>query len=387
MSILLFNILYITQTCAIYPLRPILVCDIIKRIMQKNLEATLARLVSFPSVPADTKSCRDIIEYIQQELAPLGLHITADLDRKNPWLIATTKKTMQPATLLAAHVDVVPGAVELFTLERHDEKLVGRGAYDMKFAAACYIEFAKAHKDALASLDIGFMFTTDEEIGGASVVDILTLGWKPGRVLIPDGGDNWHIEERAKGFYGIEVTLNGKTAHGSRPWEGTNAIHALLGIINQLRAEFPDKNPGDATFAVTRISGGTAVNQIPDQATMHLDFRSFDGAELVRFLASLESHLKPHDATYVIPQSGAPVAFDKKSPAVQDFIDAIHLVTGNGALYSDSYGGTDARYFAQIGITTIVAEPHGGGRHAPDEWVLATDLEKFYKLLVTWLIK
>lgn len=355
--------------------------------MQKNLESTLARLVSFPSVSNNPDACRDIITYIQDELTPLGLHITIDLDRQNPWLIATTKKTLTPATMLAAHVDVVPAPDQLFDLHRDGDKLIGRGVYDMKFAAACYIEFAKAHIDTLASQDIGFMFTTDEEIGGASIVDILAAGWLPGRVLIPDGGDNWHIEERAKGFYGIEVTLHGKTAHGSRPWEGKNAIHHLNEIITMLRADFPDRQPSNATFAVTRISGGTAVNQIPDQATMHIDFRSFDGAELVRFLTILEKRITPLGGTYVILQSGASVVFDKTAPIVQDFITAMQHVTGNDALYSDSYGGTDARYFAQVGIPTIVAEPNGGGRHAPNEWLRADDLEKYYQLLVAWLIK
>ena len=358
-----------------------------KTYMQKNLEATLAQLVSFPSVPSDTQVCKDIIMYVQKELEPLGLYITTDLERANPWLIATTRDTQRPHTLLAAHLDVVPAPRELFTLTQDGDKLVGRGAYDMKFAAACYIEFVKSHKDILPTLDLGIMFTTDEEIGGSSVIDILSLGWKPGRVLIPDGGDNWHIEERAKGFYGIEVTINGKTAHGSRPWEGTNAIHNLNDVINRLRADFPDKTPGEATLAVTRVSGGTAVNQIPDQATMHLDFRSFDGAELVRFLTTLEAHIKPFGGTSIILQSGAPVAFDKTSPVVQDFIAAIQQTTGNDAVYSDSYGGTDARHFAQVGIPTIVAEPNGGGRHAPDEWIRAVDLVKYHQLLTAWLIK
>lgn len=257
----------------------------------------------------------------------------------------------------------------------------------MKFAAACYIELAKRHTATLRDHNIGFLFTTDEEIGGSSIVDILALGWKPDRVLIPDGGDNWHIEERAKGFYGIEVSFSGKTAHGSRPWEGENAIHTLLDMAHILRLEFPDKTPADATFAVTRLAGGTAVNQIADQAAMHLDFRSFDGAELVRFLTRVEALAKSHGAVVKILQSGAPVSFDKTSPDVQDFIEAMRSVLDGQVYYSDSYGGTDARHFAQVGIPTIVAEPNGGGRHAPDEWVQADDLKKFYTLVEHWIIK
>lgn len=355
--------------------------------MQQNLELTLTKLIAFPSVPSNPKACREIIEFIRSELEPLGLYITIDLDRNNPWLIATTQSTKQPDTLLAAHVDVVPAPDTLFTLRHEKNRLIGRGVYDMKFAAACYIEFAKQHKDALKNRNIGFLFTTDEEIGGASIVDILTLGWKPRRVLIPDGGDNWHIEERAKGFYGIEVSFSGKTAHGSRPWEGNNAIHTLLDMTHVLRLEFPDKTPGDATLVITRLSGGTAVNQIADQAAMHLDFRSFDGAELVRFLARVESLAKSNNATVKVLQSGAPVSFDKTSPIVQDFIEAMRTTLDGQVYYSDSYGGTDARHFAQVEIPTIVAEPNGGGRHSPDEWVQADDLERFYRLLERWLIK
>jgi acetylornithine deacetylase/succinyl-diaminopimelate desuccinylase-like protein len=62
-----------------------------------------------------------------------------------------------------------------------------------------------------------------------------------------------------------------------------------------------------------------------------------------------------------------------------DFVDSIEYVS--------SYGGSDARFFAQRDIPTIIIEPHGDGRHAPDEWIEADDLEKYYRLMERWLIQ
>ena len=355
--------------------------------MQQQIETTLGRLIAIPSTPNNPTACREAIEYVRSELELLGLHIVSDMDAKNPWLIATTIQTKTPSTLLAAHLDVVPGTPDVFTMHKKDGKLYGRGTYDMKFAAACYIEFAKAHADILPSLDIGFLFTTDEEIGGASVLHILEQGWRPGRVFIPDGGENWKIEKRAKGFYGMQLTATGRTAHGSRPWEGDNAVQTLMDILTTLRQEYPDKDKTDATFAVTGFSGGEAVNQIPSDATALLDFRSFDADELAAFYARITSMAAERGVIITIPQSGAPVAFDETSPVVQDFLETLRTIRGADPEYADSFGGTDARHFAKFGIPTIITEPRGGGRHAPDEWIMAEDLTPYYQLITQWLVK
>lgn len=355
--------------------------------MQEKIEATLKKLVAIPSVSNDPAACREVIEFVRSEFEPLGLHIASDMDAKNPWLIATTQPTKTPTTLLAAHLDVVPGTPDVFMMRKEDGKLYGRGTYDMKFAAACYIEFAKAHADILPTLDIGFLFTTDEEIGGASVLRILDDGWRAGRVFIPDGGENWKIEKRAKGFYGIQLTATGRTAHGSRPWEGDNAVQTLMNILTTLRQEYPEKDKTDATLAITGFSGGTAVNQIPSDATALLDFRSFDADELTTFYARITGLAAERGVIITVPQSGAPVAFDETSPAVQDFLQALRDIRGTDPEYADSFGGTDARHFAKFGIPTIITEPRGGNRHAPDEWIMAEDLEPYYQLIARWLCK
>ena len=355
--------------------------------MQQNLEATLAKLVSIPSVSTDSAACHEIIDYVRNELEPLGLYVTSHTDQSNPWFIATTKNTKRPDVLLASHLDIVPGPSTLFSLKKTDGKLLGRGVYDMKFAAACYIEFAKAHADVLHTLNIGFLFTTDEEIGGdTSVPALLDAGYRPRRVFLPDGGDLWHLERRAKGFFGMKLTAQGLAAHGSRPWEGENAIHTLMDIAQILRTEYPQKEPTDATLAFTAIHGGETINQISDHATMTLDFRTFDKQELADFKTRVTELSNAQNVSFEIVQQGSPVLFDDTLPEVQDFITALRSIIGEEIIYDDSFGGSDARYFASYNIPTIIIEPEGGGRHAPDEWIKAADLVKYCELLERWLI-
>ncbi len=349
-----------------------------------SLESTLADLVAIPSV-TNHVACRDAIEYVQKRLSAHGLHIIGDLDSHHPWMMATTKNTKEPDILLAAHLDVVPGAPEVFALRRQDDKLVGRGVYDMKFAAACYLEFIDNHANDLHDLNLGLLFTTDEEIGGDSMVEIIKSGIRPNVVFIPDGGDDWFIERRAKGFFGIKLEAHGKTAHGSRPWEGDNAIDRILDVCAQLRSEFPNTTHDSMTLSVNGVNGGHAVNQVADHATALVDVRSFDAEQLAKFDRRIHEIATASRVEVAFTQTGSPVIFDKDNPAVQKFLAAYKSILKTEPKYKDSFGGTDARHFAPYGIPCILLEPNGGGRHAPDEWIDYDSLETYYRLLETWL--
>lgn len=356
--------------------------------MQTRLETTLARLIAIPSVTSNTAACFEIIKFVREELAPLGLHVVeSESGAAHPWFFATTRSTLTPDILLAAHLDVVPGPDAAFTLRKADGKLYGRGVYDMKLAAACYIEFLKDHAHELGQLDIGVLFTTDEEIGGDSMNEILATGLRPGVVFIPDGGGDWQIEARAKGFFGMELRANGKAAHGSRPWEGDNALHRIMDMTQILRNEYPFEGPSGTTVAITGVTGGAAVNQIADSASALLDVRSFDAVALKNFELRAFELAAAYNVTISINQSGKPVIFDKNHPSVTPFLRALQKARNEPARYIDSYGGSDARYFAIYDIPCIIMEPYGGGRHAEDEWLLASDLGEYYRLIETWLLE
>src|SRR6266496_921215 len=354
--------------------------------MQTGLETILSQLVSIPSVSNNSAACHEIIEFVRNDIQPLNLFVTSDTDRENPWLIATTQDTKEPDIMLVAHLDVVPAETEAFTVVNQDGKLYGRGVYDMKLAVACYLTLFKRHIDELRSLNVGLMFTTDEEVNSASVPPIFEAGWRPKLAFIPDGGDNWHVEECAKGLYGIEIIARGQTAHGSRPWEGDNALHRLMDVLTILRERFPHQHPDSSTLAVNHITGGNAINQIADYAAAKVDFRSFSKEDIRLFRGEVARLSAEHGLEVTMMQEGDPLLFDKTSPQVQGFLHALEATTGKAPEYTKSFGASDARYFAQYDIPCIVIEPYGGGRHSQGEWLLASDLERYYRLIQTWIL-
>lgn len=355
--------------------------------MQTNLEATLAKLVSIPSVFNNPTACHEVLEYAHSELAPLGLFFVDSTDTPQPWFYATTKQTKHPDILLTAHLDVVPAGPELFIMQKRGDKLYGRGVYDMKLAAACYIELFKAYADELRNLNVGILFTTDEEDQGKSMLDVLATGLRPKAVFLPDGGDNWHVEKRAKGIQCIELTARGKSAHGSRPWEGENALHSLIDVVQILRSKYPSRLPSDPTLSVNQLQAGEAANQVPDYASVTIDFRSFSGDDLKNYRLLITELAKKHNLELTVRTTGSPLLFDTEAPSVQSFLAALRSFTGNDEVaYCESYGASDARYFAEHDIPCIIIEPHGGSRHADGEWLEAADLYKYYTLIKQWLL-
>ena len=136
--------------------------------------------------------------------------------------------------------------------------MYGRGTFDMKFAAACYLKLIDELQDELESYDFGVMFTSDEEIANGSVEDMLEQGFYSGTevCVLPDAGNDWEIEASCNGVWFMELTGNGHTAHGSRPWEGDNAIDRLIEGLAQIRHLFGvSKEPGESSLNVGQIEG------------------------------------------------------------------------------------------------------------------------------------
>ena len=356
--------------------------------MQENLETTLASLVAMPSVTRDSFACRTIVDFVHEELKAYDLFIQPHLDTQNPWLIATTQNTKTPDILFYAHLDVVPGPSHLFNMQKKDGRLLGRGVFDMKLAAACYLEFLNNHAESLSHLNIGFLFTTDEETNSNCMNDLIATGLRPKVVFMPDGGGDWTIEKRAKGFHAAELMTTGKMAHGSRPWEGASALHTLLDAIKPLREKYILKEKHDPTLMINGIQSGHAINQIPDYAIAQLDFRCFNHEEMQEYVDILNNAVKRYDnLTLNVRNMGHAIEFNKSSPYVQSFLHTFEQDRGEPPVFKDSYGASDARFFMSVDVPCIIIEPHGGGRHSDDEWLMADDLVQFYQLIEHWIMR
>jgi succinyl-diaminopimelate desuccinylase len=131
-----------------------------------------------------------------------------------------------------------------------------------------------------------------EETGCEGAVALAAAGGMLGRagaVLVAEPTTN-HPCVAHKGVVWLEAVAEGRTAHGSMPHLGDNAVYKLARAITRLEAEgarfgVPAHDLlGKPTLNVGTVSGGLNINSVPDRASAGLDVRTVPGlsAEAVR---------------------------------------------------------------------------------------------------------
>jgi succinyl-diaminopimelate desuccinylase len=288
-------------------------------------------------------------------------------------------------------VDVVPGSENLFHPVIKDGKMYARGAYDMKMAVACYLLLMHELKDQIADLDIGIMLTTDEEIGGMNGVKrLMDEGYTSKIALLPDGGFDWKFEEAAKGAIQVKVVSKGKSAHGSRPWLGDNAIYKLMLVLMDVNAHFEKEKAkyGDyfPTMNIGVFEGGKSANQVPDYAEAKLDIRFPPPLTSERIFASLQEIISQYqNVTLEKLIAAVPHQEDLSGEPFILFKDLAMKLYGIEVGKVHSHGASDARFFTEKNIPVIVIAPTGGEIHSDDEWIDLADLARFYEVMKAWV--
>jgi succinyl-diaminopimelate desuccinylase len=353
------------------------------------MDKVLQELIAIPSVAGDLTQADRVITYCAEYLTQRHMHVMRYTKEGHPSLMATTRPTKRPKVLLAAHLDVMAAPTEMFTLRLENGIYHGRGAWDMKFAAALYLQLVDDLTHQLANYDFGIMLTTDEETYGEYGTGFLVeeQGYRPSVAILPDAIEPGHIQVGAKGCVFLDISVSGVSAHGSRPWEGDSASLKLVAILQQVAELFKDGQQMDTpTLNIGMIHSGTMFNQIPDSALATLDLRFPD-------MAAFQPQL---DAIYAIcTQAGAtckpvgetrrPVKTDLHHPLVATFLRHFTQQTGRSLRPYTTAGTSDARYFTNHNIPFISASPKGGGYHADNEWLDAADYQQFKLVLRAYL--
>ncbi|MEL7089523.1 MAG: M20/M25/M40 family metallo-hydrolase, partial [Planctomycetota bacterium] len=252
----------------------------------------LARLVAAPTVVGTPNA--DLIDMIRSYLADHGVSGSViegpDPGRCN--LFATIGPVDRPGYILSGHVDVVPAEEpdwlgDPFVLRQDGERLIGRGAVDMKgFVAAVLAAVPQiAAMDLATPLHIALSY--DEEAGCRGVPHL--IGDLPRLCKPPLGcfvGEPTGMTPvlRHKGKATLEVTAKGISGHSARPDLARNAIHALVAVLdtavdcaNRLiehGRRHPAFTPPHSTVQVGVVEGGTAVNIVPEAARTLIEARA-----------------------------------------------------------------------------------------------------------------
>lgn len=360
----------------------------------------LQKLVSFPSVVGQPNG--DIVDWIADYARSHGAHVTTALgpegDRSN--LFATIGPRDVPGVILSGHLDVVPAgeaewSSDPFSLRADGDTLFGRGTSDMKGFLACALaalpEFAKMP----LKRPIYLAFSYDEEAGCKGVPHLIKL--IPTLCALPDmcivGEPSGLRAIRAhKGKAAARITVRGRSGHSSRPDLGLNAIHAMSEILTSAvnAADALTHGPFDLNFEppysslqVGKISGGQAVNIIPDLCIADIEARAISGVSPAGLLQPLR------DATEVLRTKGFNVSVETLSeyPALSLSADApltslLRKLTGIEPLAAVSYG-TEAGLYQAAGIDSIICGPGDIGRaHKANEFITRDELTACHRMLV-----
>jgi succinyl-diaminopimelate desuccinylase len=323
-------------------------------------------------------------------------------DRNRANITVHLKSAGQRAGLLfACHLDVVgPGETAwehpAFMAFESNGKIYGRGAVDMKGGTAAAVTAIRQIVDSGIELkgDIIFAAVAGEETDSAGAKRFISdkdwLGELVG-VVIPEPTD-FQVVTAHRGMLWLEVTTKGKAAHSSAPQLGVNAINSMRLILNELenykiKAESHERL-GDCSMSINTITGGKAMNVVPDKCSVGIDFRTLPEQDHQGIIADLEeicSRLKvdneQFEASISVLRQVQPMETDCSSDFIRDFCSIVGAEKTVAVGYT-----TDGPYFALISSPVVIfgpGKPHLC--HKPDEYIDITDLEKgveYYKNII-----
>ncbi|RMF85820.1 MAG: M20 family peptidase [Nitrospinota bacterium] len=356
-----------------------------------ELHELLAQLIRFPSTadqPDQILACLHYIrDYFRRE-AP-ALYLAEYSPAGKPSLVAANVPERQFQVMLAVHIDVVPAPPPLFQPRIVEGRLYGRGANDMKFAAALYMVLLKQLVQEQFPLPVGAIFTSDEETGGELGTGYLLEreGYRCAVCILPDAGDNWEIEIAAKGVLHLKLTAHGRAAHGSRPWLGDNALDRLIDVYQRLRAHYPEVSAADpwhTTLNLGKLVGGEATNQVPDRAEMYLDFRFTEETDAQAILDQV--HLICGEGVEVqVQTAGEFFAVEPTDPYLQRWKQVAETILGRPIPFTRSFGASDARFFTPYQIPVLLMKPPCAGLHSTEEWIDLEGMSLYYRILEQFL--
>src|ERR1700750_4389 len=130
-----------------------------------------------------------------------------------------------PCVVFHGHLDVVPAHSEQFQPRVEGDRLIGRGAYDMKGGLAgmmCALKDLERQTRVRVRL-VCVPDEESEEIEERSTEAFVSRGLG-GNFALTGEPTNLHIGVEAKGVLAILIGVHGRAAHSSTPWLGDNAV-------------------------------------------------------------------------------------------------------------------------------------------------------------------
>lgn len=366
-----------------------------KSVMDREIAIPfLQRLIAVDTCnpPGNEHRLSLVLQDFLQELGMTSRIGSLEEGRSNLELVL--KGSGRKRLMFCGHLDTVSpwtstaGAYDPHGAVIDGNRMYGRGASDMKSGlAAMLLAAASLHQEGIQlDGDLIFLATAGEEVdscGARMYAEHHSLHDLDGLVIGEPTSSKVAVGH--KGALWLRISLFGRSAHGSMPHLGLNAVEGMTEIIallhrHSLEWKATDPVLGTSSLSVNRIEGGIQTNVIPDRCTIDVDIRTVPPLDHAQLLAEIE--VKLQDIQQLHPEYRYQVesVLDRSSvytdPA-QLLIRTALDISGEAAeqVQGVSYY-TDGSVLHDHGRLPILIYGPGDQSlaHQPDEWV---DIEAY----------
>src|SRR4051794_39134200 len=344
-----------------------------------------------------------IVAHLAERLGSRGFDVDVVTAARRPSLFARfTGSGHGRKVLLNGHLDTVgvTGMSEPFAGSVDGDRLLGRGACDMKGGVASMVAAAEAVAARGVAGDVLLALVADEEhasLGTDAVLKHLN-GRLPDACIVgePTGLD---LAVAHRGYALVEVALSGRAAHSSQPELGVNAVAHLGRLLTAVEARNTELLKGRAhplvgtgTLQATTVSGGSSAFVLAETAHALVERRTLPGEraglaldEVERILTALREADPSVHAVAVLGLAREAWEHDPSSPAggrlTRELTEALERHGRTPSAVGAPYW-MESALWEGAGVPTVVCGPGGGGLHAADEWVDLEQVRLYASVLV-----
>jgi len=353
---------------------------------RRYLSGTFAELCRIESPSGSERRCG---ERVIAELRALGIETFEDdaaaltgsdcgnLLARLPAAAGTGIET-GPAVVFCAHLDTVSPQAPVEPVlsdgvwENANEGILGA---DNKAAVVVLLALARALHAAGSPVDLELLFTVGEErsLAGASVFDVGRLRSRVGFVFDHPSAIG-EVIERSPSHFRLEAHFRGVSAHaGIRPEDGRSAIVAASRAIAALPVGRVDDQ---TTINIASVSGGGAINVVPDSCSFIGEVRSLDQSRAEQLVGEVVERI--HDAANLQDcDVDVDVSVQQTFPGYRQPAGGRAIATAEAALRQcgreprriASGGGSDANALIAAGLDCVNLANGTRRAHEPGESV------------------
>ena len=352
----------------------------------------LKSIVNFDCGSFTPKGVMRVATFIKEKFEPLGFTFEM-IDVGSEVANLLVGKNCDETTfdlLISGHMDTVfpEGTSEKLPLRTEGNRIYGAGVQDMKCGIVNTLHtFRLLGRENLSKLKIGLVFSPDEEISSRfSKAEIMKFAKGSKLALVVEASPDFQkLTKARKSIARYNIAIKGKSAHSSRPQEGSSAIKALGEVITKLYT-LQDLDKG-ITVNVGTVKGGMGANTVASDAELsfemrHLSLEDFQHSQIAYDAIIGANYEKDISVVSTLVSFKPPMEVVGDSQKYQDLIASCMRELGYEAEYVIGAGGSDGNYIASVGVPVIDAIGGvGKGAHSQSEYIELDETLKRVELL------